>query len=120
MENIDIKALARQLKKASTESNAKNEEVLKQAPSPKKITLLKTKHSSFDDLIKEVNARKDFNCIGGVYVDEEIYDLLRQLKIRNKLKIGYFVSWLIEQYVMENKNEIIASITKKHNKYLSK
>ena len=115
MENIDIKALARQLKK---EGNQYQEVVDSQIPPVKKSTSKKSKKTSFSQLIDELNKRKDYNCIGGVYIDEDLHELLRQLKVRKKLKIGNFVSWLIEQYVLEHQEEISTAIRRKQNRYI--
>lgn len=115
MGDIDIKALARQLKK---EGSQHQEIVGNQITPLKRTTTKKPKKTSFNQLISELNNRKDFNCIGGVYIDEDLHELLRQLKLRKKLKIGNFVSWLIEQYVVEHQDEISTAVRRKQNKYL--
>ena len=117
MDKIDIKALARQLKKDG-QKNYAQEVVLNQDTPQQKPSFTKVKKTSVENLILEVNDRKDFNCIGGVYIDEDLYELLRQLKLKKKLKIGCFVSWLIEQYVTEHQGEIIDTLSQKQNKYL--
>lgn len=117
MENIDIKALARQLKKVGQENYSPKVKSKENTPR-KKVIVTKSKIAHFEDLISQVNERRDFNCIGGVYIDEDLYELLRQLKLRKKLKIGCFVSQLIEQFVNEHQDEIIACLHQKKNKYL--
>ena len=123
MEKIDIKALARELRgdETGTEPNAP----LKKKAASKSLNKKKPAKASLDstdflDLISTVNQRNEYNTEGCVYIDSDIHDLLRQIKVRRKLKIGYLVSWLIEQFILEHKQEIAALLKPKENRFMEK
>lgn len=53
-----------------------------------------------------------------VYVDDEIYEILRQIKIKTKLKLGYLAPVLLENFILEHKSEIIALLKMKNNRLI--
>lgn len=122
MEKIDIKALARELKEGhdvptpgtNSERNVEIKQSKQKRP-PKKSTI----HASqFEDLVMKVNQRNDFNSDGCVYIDSDLHEVLRHMKLRNKLKVGYLVSWLIEQFILEHHKDIAVLIKPKENRFM--
>ena len=77
-------------------------------------------NADFHNLISMVNQRNEYNTEGCIYIDSDIHDLLSQIKVRNKLKIGCLVSWLIEQFILEHKQEIAALLQPKENRFIDK
>ncbi len=123
MEKIDIKALARELKgdgiesKPITSSDKKGDH---RPTNKKKSSKTTSDKSDLLELISKINQRNEYNTEGCVYIDSDIHDLLRQIKVRKKLKIGYLVSWLIEQFIIEHKQEIAALLKPKENRFIDK
>ena len=123
MEKIDIKALARELKGEDTESKPITNSDKKEDHRPtnkKKPPVISPNNTDFLDLISTVNQRIEYNTEGCVYIDSDIHDLLRQIKVRNKLKIGYLVSWLIEQFILKYKGDITSLLKPKENRFMDK
>jgi len=124
MEKIDIKALARALKEghdvsAPGPNSEKNVEIKqpKQKRLPKKSTIHATR---IEELMSTINNRDDFNSNGCVYIDTDLHEVLRHLKLRKKLKVGYLVSWLIEQFILEHHEDIATLIKPKGNRFMDK
>ena len=123
MEKIDIKALARELRgddtgtkpNAPLKKKADNKSLNKKKPPP-----ATPGNTDLLDLISMVNQRNDYNTEGCIYIDSDIHDLLRQVKVRSKLKIGYLVSWLIERFILEHKGDIAALLKSKENRFMEK
>ena len=74
----------------------------------------------FNELLMHVNNRDDYNSGGCVYIDSDLHEILRHIKLKNKLKVGFLVSWLIEQFVVENQQDISDLLKVKKNKYMDR
>ena len=89
MTKIDIKALARELKGDGTESKP-NTPIENKAGNPstnkKKPAGVSPNNTKFLELISNINNHNEYNTDGCIYIDSDIHDLLRQIKVRNKLK----------------------------------
>ena len=123
MTKIDIKALARELKGDGTESKPNTpieKKVDYTSTNKKKPAGVSPYNTKFLDLISNINNHNEYNTDGCIYIDSDIHDLLRQIKVRKKLKIGYLVSWLIEQFIMEHKQDIAALLKPKENRFMKK
>jgi len=124
MEKIDIKDLARILKGdhdvSSTETKSKRKIELKQQGKRRLPKQSNMSTSQFEDLINTINTRDDFNSDGCVYIDSGLHEILRHIKLRNKLKVGYMVSWLIEQFIHEHQKEIAVLLRPTKNRFMDK
>ena len=123
MEKIDIKALARELR--GDETGPKPHATLKKKAHSKSLNkrkppVVSPDNADFLNLISTVNQRNEYNTEGCVYIDLDIHDLLRQIKVRKKLKIGYLVSWLIEQFIQEHKENIASLLKPVENRFMEK
>ena len=86
----------------------------------KKSSKTTSDKSDLLELISKINQRNEYNTEGCVYIDSDIHDLLRQIKVRNKLKIGYLVSWLIERFIQEHRENIASILKPKENRFMEK
>jgi hypothetical protein len=123
MEKIDIKALARELR--GDETGTKPNAPLKKKAESNSMTKKKAAKATYDntgllELISKVNQRNDYNTEGCIYIDSDIHDLLRQIKVRKKLKIGYLVSWLIERFIQEHRENIASLLKPAKNRFMEK
>jgi hypothetical protein len=119
MQKIDLKALAKELKQAAAQEESKpGEQQGRQSIAIKKSQVNKTKgKTALKSIIQDLNQRTDFEFKHHIYVDEEIYEILRQIKTRTKLKLGNLASVLLEDFILEHKSEVIA-LLKMNNKRL--
>jgi hypothetical protein len=117
MEKIDLKALAKELKKSAAKEEPKpGEHQGRQSSAIKKSKDNKSQRKTgLKSIIQDLNQRTDFEFKHHIYVDEEIYEILRQIKTRTKLKLGNLASVLLEEFVLEHKSEVIA-LLKMNNK----
>jgi hypothetical protein len=118
MESLDIKSLTRELKQ--TVSDPKTETQNDGKIKKKKEILPKVKTTDMDAAIAEVQQRDDFNTDACVYIDSDIHDVLRQLKGRTKLRIGPFISWLLERFIREHQASISELLKPKANRFIEK
>ncbi len=114
MDKLDIKSLTIALKNNTSETR----EQPKTVPAQEKATNKKT--HSLMDIIKESNARKEFNTQACVYLDTEVHEILSQLKARTGLRIGNLMSSLAEEFIQEHRDEIIRALKPKSNRYTNK
>lgn len=131
MENIDIKALARELKNTAAKEEASKG---KASTLSKKVdahpgekpgkAATKTKisggvrSSSFQSMITIANQRNEFMLNHHVYIDADVYDILKQLKGRTRLVIGNLTSLLLEEFILDHKEEIIRLLKQKPNRLM--
>ena len=122
MEKFDIKDLARVLKRdhdvssTATKSTRKIEVKRKEKkPLPKQSDI---RTSPLREVINAINTRDDFNSDGCVYIDSGLHEILRHIKLRNKLKVGCLVSWLIEQFIHEHQKEIAVLLRPAKNRFM--
>ena len=122
MENIDIKALARELKKTA----AKNEDASRVASAPPNKVASnhpgrseKTDRSSkLKSIISQANQRVEFVLTADTRIDVEVHDILKQLKGRTPLVIGNLASMLLEEFIKTHKPEIVRLIKPKPNRLM--
>ena len=69
-------------------------------------------------LVEEVNKIDHFNISEPVYIDSDIHEVLKKLKVGTKLKISSLVSYLLEEFLNKNREAIIELTKTKTNKYL--
>lgn len=120
MEKLDIKALTRELKMADSNPLTElNENTEKKVPKSK-TAIPKDKQKDLELLISEASKKEDFNTEACVYIDSEIHDVLRQLKRRTKLRIGPFVSQILEDFILNHKEEITVLLKHKANRFINK
>ncbi len=119
MGKVDIKSLARELKAGqSVSAPAANKSV---SPLAKEKPLArKTVNQKWSALLFEIRYRKDLNSKGCVYIDSDLYEVLRLLKLNTGVKMGFLVSYLVERFILEHKEDIRKSLQPKSNRYLEK
>lgn len=131
MENIDIKALARELKNTAAKEEASKSKAstlskkvdAHPAIKPEKAAT-KTKissgvrSSSLQSMITTANQRDEFMLNHHVYIDADVYDILKQLKGRTRLVIGNLTSLLLEDLILKHKEEIICLLKQKPNRLM--
>ena len=76
---------------------------------------------SAEDALARI-AQSDYDCVlSDIHMPGMSgVDLLRQIKVRNKLKIGYLVSWLIERFIQEHRENIASILKPKENRFMEK
>jgi hypothetical protein len=118
MESLDIKSLTRELKQ--TVSDPKIDTQNEAKAKKKKGKLPDARATDMDGVVAEVLLRDDFNTDACVYIDSDIHDVLRQLKGRTKLRIGPFISWLLERFILEHQAGISELLKPKANRFIEK
>jgi len=117
MEKLDIKALARELKAGSPAPPASESPTVKMK---EKALSHKVTNKKWTSLLDEIRNRKDLNSEGCVYIDSDLYDVLRLLKLNTGVTISFLISTLVEQFILEHKDDIRKSLKPKSNRYLEK
>ena len=74
------------------------------------------KNTKFDEILEEIENR-DYECSGVIYIDEEIKEVLSLLKSKGKIKTSSLVSYILERFLEENRDDINA-IIKSSNRFL--
>jgi hypothetical protein len=118
MESLDIKSLTRELKQTVSDPKTETQNAGKVKKKKGKVSNVKTQ--DMDIVIAEVLQRDDFNTEACVYIDSDIHDVLRQLKGRTKLRIGPFISWLLEGFIREHRTDITELLKPKANRFIGK
>ncbi|MBT34137.1 MAG: hypothetical protein CMO01_31120 [Thalassobius sp.] len=117
---VDIKDLANRLKNGERQVQAV--EIKEETEVKKNNKVIKT-DTSIEVLLKQILAsnKQEFSLTEAVYIDREIHEVFKKLKSSSQLKIGTFISYLLEQFIKENINEISEIINKKQvkNKFLN-
>ena len=116
MEKLDIKSLAKELKLDAIDAPPKGKTKSKPGKQPRKSP----KANGLDAIISEVNEKEGFDTNACVYIDSEIHDVLRRLKARTKLRIGPFISWMLEGFIQEHKEEIAGLLKPTANRFIDK
>lgn len=128
--STSIKDLAKSLKsrnqKEDENTGEKEKKTIESKAAVKPKTPKKTnskvsvsnKVKSIEEIIEESNAQ-EFEIGDVVYIDKDIHDILKKLKGASQLKISSFVSFLLEEYIRDNIEDIKKIINKKNkNKFL--
>ena len=109
---MDIKSLANALKNATPVAEpaetVKPEQKSKALPSGTDLV----------SFIQMVNEREDYRLRHSIYIDTEIHEILRQIKSQTRLRIGYLVSVLLEDFILKHKDEIVQLLDKKDKRIL--
>ncbi|UZS00004.1 hypothetical protein [Chondrinema litorale] len=117
---VDIKDLANRLKNGERQVQ---EVEIKEEIEEKKSIKAAGINTSTEVLLKQILAsnKQEFSLTEAVYIDREIHEVFKKLKSSSQLKIGTFISYLLEQFIRENINEISEIINKKQvkNKFLN-
>ena len=112
MEKMDIKSLANALKNATPVATPG--ELVK--PEQKSKTL--PSEADLLSFIRMVNEREDYRLRHSIYIDTGIHEILRQIKSQTRLRIGYLVSVLLEDFILQHKEEIVQLLDKKDKRIL--
>ena len=67
-------------------------------------------NTKLSSIVEEIES-KEYNCTGVIYIDEEIKEVLTLLKSKGKIKTSSLVSYILEEFIEENKDDINAIIT---------
>lgn len=115
-----IKDFANKVKNQGAVSE-NQEPTAKVTPAPAKETNVNVSQQvedSFFSRIKElIETEKNYNNKTIVYIDDDIAKILLMVKIETKLSMGNIVSYIVEEFIKENKDFINQIVIQ--NKYLS-
>lgn len=67
--------------------------------------------------LEKVN-EKEYNCKEILYVDEEIKEVFGLLKSKGKIQISSLVSLILEEWLEENKDDVLKIINSGKNRFL--
>ncbi len=119
-DGIGMTSLAKLLKEGDA-LEAKDTDLAKR--SEEKEVILKVENwdknnvkGSFNNILKNLDD-KDYNCTGVIYIDEEIKEVFAMLKSKAKIKTSSLVSYVLEEFLEDNKEEI-NTIIKRSNRFL--
>jgi hypothetical protein len=98
---------------ADSKVPAEQDEVRELQRKKRKSVLKETK---FGQIIEEIE-KKEYGRMGVIYVDEEIKEVLSLLKSKGKIKTSSLVSYILEQFLEENKDDI-NTVIKSANRFL--
>jgi ABC-type uncharacterized transport system ATPase subunit len=73
-------------------------------------------NTKLEDILEEIE-NKDYTCTTIVYIDSELKEVLNLLKSRRKINTSSLVSYLVEQFVNEHRDDINAIVRRK-NRFL--
>ncbi len=74
--------------------------------------------TKFLAFINEVNKMDQYGAEAIIYIDQDIHEIFTKLKYASKIKISHLVSFLLENFIVENLDAISEIINKKSNKFL--
>lgn len=74
------------------------------------------KNTKFKEILEELET-KNYACTEVIYIDAEMKEVLSLLKSKGKIKTSSLVSYILEQFLEENKEDINA-IIKSSNRFL--
>lgn len=98
---------------------ARNKAIVKNKPIEATNGL--TQFANFEELYNTINSEKDsfsFDNKKIVYVDGDIGDILDLLKKNGKINISTFVSYLLQQFILDHKGIVQELREKKENRFL--
>lgn len=90
-------------------------EVQETKESSKKISDV-VSNTKFAEILEDIE-NKEYACTGVIYIDEEIKEVLSLLKSKGKIKTSSLVSYILEDFLEQNKDDINA-IIKSSNRFL--
>jgi hypothetical protein len=96
-----------------SKTSAEQDEVREVQRKKRKSVLKETK---FGRIVEEIEKR-EYGQMGVIYVDEEIREVLSLLKSKGKIKTSSLVSYILEQFLEENKDDI-NTVIKSANRFL--
>jgi galactitol-specific phosphotransferase system IIB component len=73
-------------------------------------------NTKFAEILEDIENR-EYVCTGVIYIDEEIKEVLSLLKSKGKIKTSSLVSYILEIFLEQNKDDINA-IIKSSNRFL--
>ncbi len=76
--------------------------------------------SRFLEIVRDINAKDQYQIDKFIYVDSDIHEVFTKLKTHTKLKLSYLASHLLEEFFIEHKDSIKEIISQKQNKFLDK
>lgn len=59
----------------------------------------------FADILAKISST-DFNCEKVAYIDPEVHDILAMIKAKTGVPIGTMLSFLVKEFINENKEHI--------------
>jgi hypothetical protein len=74
------------------------------------------RETKFSNILAEIE-NKEYACTGVIYIDEEIKEVLSLLKSKAKIKTSSLVSYILEHFLEENKEDI-NTIIRSSNRFL--
>lgn len=121
--NIGIHALVNKLRE-ETPGPAKVTDLVVEVEKPKAVSQnienrtekAAAENNQLLEILKLVN-EKDYSCKEVLYVDEDIKEVFQMLKSKGKVPISALVSYILEDWIQQNIEDINAVLNSK-NKYI--
>jgi len=106
MQKSSIKELAARLKNQDPpqENKSGGKESTTEKKSGKRVDNFKTKN--LEAMIERINAMDHFKISEIIHIDQDIHQVCKKIKDKTRLKISHLVSFLLEQFIRENLEEI--------------
>lgn len=73
-------------------------------------------NTKFAEILEEIE-QKEYECTGVIYIDEQIKEVFTLLKSKGKIKTSSLVSYILEDFLEQNKEDI-NTIIKSSNRFL--
>jgi len=112
LKGTPLQNVAEEKKEERTESKA-DVQVVKE--STKKVSDI-VSNTKFAEILEDIEKR-EYECTGVIYIDEQIKEVLSLLKSKGKIKTSSLVSYILEDFLEQNKEDINA-IIKSSNRFL--
>jgi hypothetical protein len=73
-------------------------------------------NTKFAEILEDIE-QKEYECTGVIYIDEQIKEVFTLLKSKGKIKTSSLVSYILEDFLEQNKDDI-NTIIKSSNRFL--
>jgi galactitol-specific phosphotransferase system IIB component len=117
--------VAQMLKEKSLQNVVREEEASERAESKTGVQEVKenskkisgvVSNTKFAEILEDIE-NKEYVCTGVIYIDEEIKEVLSLLKSKGKIKTSSLVSYILEVFLEQNKDDI-NTVIKSSNRFL--
>lgn len=112
LKTTPLQNIAEEKKEERTESKT---DVQVNKESSKKVSNV-VSNTKFAEILENIED-KEYECTGVIYIDEQIKEVLSLLKSKGKIKTSSLVSYILEDFLEQNKDDI-NTIIKSSNRFL--
>lgn len=107
----------REIEKIEVPQQEEREQVVEPVKESQNIREKKVQEFPLSYWIEKVGD-KQYNCKEILYVDEEIKEVFGLLKSKGKIQISSLVSLILEEWLEENKDDVLKIINSSKNRFL--